>query len=176
MELTRRDAVAALATAGIASGGGVVAYHTFEGSAEDPMSEDPLRGMEALAEVLYPPSVEVTGEFVETYVLGRTEGDEEYREGILEAMDLLDREAEERHGERFVGLPLDDRDGLLRELGLQNTPADPAGDPLQRVRYYLIDDLLYALFTTPTGGELVGTENPAGYAGGTESYRAEGTR
>jgi hypothetical protein len=41
------------------------------------------------------------------------------------------------------------------------------------VRYYVVNELLYALYTSPTGGELVGIENPQGHPGGHESYQHE---
>jgi hypothetical protein len=48
---------------------------------------------------------------------------------------------------------------------------DPDGTDAGRVRYYVVNELLYALYASPTGGELVGIENPRGYPGGTASYR-----
>jgi len=43
--------------------------------------------------------------------------------------------------------------------------------PGHRVRYYLVNDLLFALYSSPTGGKLVGIENPQGHPGGTGSYQ-----
>jgi hypothetical protein len=39
------------------------------------------------------------------------------------------------------------------------------------VRYYVVNELLLALYASPTGGELVGIENPQGHPGGTASYQ-----
>jgi hypothetical protein len=43
------------------------------------------------------------------------------------------------------------------------------------VRYYVVDELLYAFYASPVGGGMAGIENPPGYPGGTESYQ-EGPR
>jgi hypothetical protein len=34
------------------------------------------------------------------------------------------------------------------------------------VNYYLLDELLFAFYSSPTGGELIGNKNPRGYPGG----------
>jgi len=47
----------------------------------------------------------------------------------------------------------------------------PDGDDVERVRYYVVNELLFALYSSPTGGELVGLENPRGNPGGLASYQ-----
>jgi hypothetical protein len=39
------------------------------------------------------------------------------------------------------------------------------------VRHLVVNDLLYALYASPTGARLAGLENPPGHPGGIESYR-----
>jgi hypothetical protein len=48
---------------------------------------------------------------------------------------------------------------------------DPRGSDEQRVRYFVVNELLFALYASPTGGELVGIENPQGHPGGIQSYQ-----
>jgi len=48
---------------------------------------------------------------------------------------------------------------------------NPDGTAAERVRFFVVNELLLALYASPTGGELVGIENPQGYAGGAESYQ-----
>ena len=177
MELTRRDAVAALSAAGTTALAGC-SFGEPDDDAESEQSagdtdrvDADLRSLVALAEVLYPSAVEVTDEFVETYVLGRSVQDESYREELSAAVEVLDAEAERARGEAFADLAVDERDALLRELGLDETDPDPDGEPAERLRYYLVNELLYALFTTPEGGELIGIENPPGNPGGLQSYK-----
>jgi hypothetical protein len=57
------------------------------------------------------------------------------------------------------------------EMGLSITDPRPAGTDRERVRYYLVDELLYALYASPTGGRLLGIENPPGHPGGLDSYQ-----
>jgi hypothetical protein len=56
-------------------------------------------------------------------------------------------------------------------MGVHTADPDSEGTDPERVRFHVVNELLYALYTSPTGGELVGIENPQGYPGGTASYR-----
>jgi hypothetical protein len=176
MELSRRDALVALATTGVVSGniGAVVAEHeekqgNGKGDSKGPVAHVPT--LFSLAEVLYPSDVDITEEFVKTYVVGRSVEDEAYHEEMAAATAYLDEQARERQGKPFVALSMDARDTLLRELGLHEVDSDPEGTRHEKVRYYLINELLYALLTTPEGGSLIGLENPPGYPGGLQSYQ-----
>lgn len=59
---------------------------------------------------------------------------------------------------------------ILSSLGVENAKSDSTGGIPSRVRYYLVNGLLYALFTTPKGSKLVGIDNPRGYPGGFATY------
>lgn len=183
MELTRRDALAALASVG-AVGSGVAAGRALDAGApraaasadeheafDDADAADVLGVLVAASEVLYPSAVEGHERFVETYVLGRIEGRPAYRRGLVEAVSALDGVARDWHAASFADLAVETRDSLLREVGADVAAADPEGSVSARVRFYVVDELLYALYTSPTGGELVGIENPTGHPGGTTSYR-----
>jgi hypothetical protein len=183
MELSRRDALAALAGLGLgvgavgggAAGGELVARgppvaddggdDSFDGD------DDLLAVLVAAAEVLYPAAVENHGPFVETYVRGRGRRDPDHREGVIEAAAELDAVARDWYDDPFAELPPETRDRLLRDLGVDVADPDPTGSISGRLRFFVVNDLLYALYTSPTGGRLVGTENPTGYPGGVESYR-----
>lgn len=164
MELTRRDAVAALAALGVGAGA-VGQVRTADSAA--PRADR----LAAVADVVYPSSVTATDEFVETAVAGYVASREELTRGVETALDDLDRAARDRHGSAFRDLSTDRRETVLREMGVDRAVADPEGSVPGRVRYYLVNGLLYVLFTTPTGGKLVGTVNPAGYPGGLEPYQ-----
>lgn len=167
MELTRRDALAALAAGGAALGGGC----TAEPPTADGATSDYLATMTAAAEVVYPSAVDGVEAFVETYVLGRLDGRDDYRAGLDSAISALDATADDWYGDEFASLDPADRDELLRDLAVHTTGPDPDGAISGRVRYYVVNDLLFALYSSPAGGRLVGIENPVGYPGGTESYR-----
>jgi len=199
MKLTRRDAVAALAVVGI--GGGAVAYTQLDGSGDgtgsgadgsgatdgsndgagDPDGSDGTDGTVAssallatsvaLADVVYPAEVEGREAFVRTYVSRRIETDDARRTGMADAVATLDARAREHHDAPFRDLSADDGDALLRELGMQSVTPDPEGSALERVRFYLVNELLYALLTSPKGGALVDIENPPGHPGGLDAYQ-----
>jgi len=169
MELTRRDAVAALGALGVGTAGavGLGQYATGE---EEVGETDIQETMVAAAEVLYPSAVTGIDEFVGAFLSGRLD-DGPHAEGVLEAVDALETRAQSWHGEAFTSLNAADRDSLLRETGAAAVDEDPDGTPAERIRYYIVNELLMALYTSPTGGKLVGIENPQGYAGGVDSYQ-----
>jgi hypothetical protein len=168
MELTRRDALAALAATG---GTAAVGYTVLDdGQADSTLAEpDVVATLAAVAEVLYPDAATGVESFVETYVSGRT-GDD-HGAGRREAVAALDATARDWFDAPVVDLPLDTRDRLLRDLGVDVSDPDPEGSLSGRVRFYVVNELLYAFYASPTGGRLVGIENPIGYPGGTESYQ-----
>jgi len=166
MELTRRDALAVLATVGVSTSTGCL------GDSQS-LSDDLVSRLLTVAEVVYPDEVETNPEFVETYVLGRIEGQErdDYLEGLSDALEILDEYTQHFHEEDFRGFSPDGRDRVLRQMGVDTADPDPDGTDAQRVRYYLINELQYALYTSPVGGRLVGIENPIGHPGGTDTYK-----
>jgi len=182
MELTRRDAVAALAAAGIGVAGGAAVIMTGDEDREgrptaqtkdppDPIEDGHLTTLIAAAEVLYPSELDGIGAFVETFVRGRARDRPDHAEGIVGAIEYLDEYARSWHDDRFAALDPAGREEVLRDLSVDTIDADPDGDNAQRVRYYVRNELLLALYSSPTGGELVGLENPQGHPGGTTSYR-----
>jgi hypothetical protein len=172
MELTRRDAVAALA----AVGGGTLAgcaAPTGSDSGSGGSDVDHERIRETLigaAEVVYPDAVTGTATFVEAFLEGRLE-DPAHAGATDATVAELDAAAESWYGDGFADLDAADRDRVLREIGAAAAAEDPAGTTAERVRYYVVNELLLALYASPAGGELVGIENPQGHAGGTGSYR-----
>jgi len=176
MELTRRDAVAALV-----AGGAVVAGAATLGDSPEPgdaptdpaadLDEELLRTLTAAAEMLYPSEVDGHRAFVERYVLGRIEAREQYRAGVAEAAAELDAVARDWEDAAFASLSRDARDELLRSLGVDTADPDPNGPISERIRRFVVNELLFAFYASPTGGRLVGIENPVGHPGGTESYQ-----
>ncbi|WP_255149746.1 gluconate 2-dehydrogenase subunit 3 family protein [Halorarius halobius] len=178
MQLTRRDAIAALSGAGIVVGGGAaslsrqMARAAADDDPELPSIDATLETLVAAAEAVYPSAVEGIPAFVETYSLGRIEGRESYLRGVREASATLDGHADVWFdADSFAALSPENRDALLHDMGVHT--ADPAvdGTAAERVRRYVVNELQYALYASPTGGELVGLENPQGHPGGTQSYQ-----
>ena len=172
MELTRRDAMGALAAAGVAVGAGVVADRWRDDEADPPAFDDhALATTVAVARAVYPSDLENVESFVRTYALTRSEADDAYRAGMADAVAALDEYAREWQDSPYVDLGPATAETVLYEMGVDVEDPDPEGVPAERVRFYLVNELLYALYTTDTGGRLVGIENPQGFPGGTDSYR-----
>jgi hypothetical protein len=127
--------------------------------------------MVAAAEVLYPSELDGVEEFVQTYLRGVANDEGDRTTGIRDAAGHLDEWSRSWHDEQFSTLAPEERDAALRRIGADEADADPDGTAAERVRYHVVDELLFALYTSPTGGELLGIENPPGHPGGTGSYR-----
>lgn len=175
MRLTRRDAISVLVTTGVLSGAKAADLsHEPEAAGTDGDSavrEATLRTLVDLAEVLYPTRVEGVETFVRRVSGERLARDEARRAGVRDAIGELEAHARILYDEGVDELEATQRDRLLVSMGVATADPRPDGTAAERVRYYLVNELLYTLYTSPTGAELVGLENPQGHAGGLESYR-----
>lgn len=174
MELTRRDLAVALSAAGV--GSVAVGSMRSDGPLGDLLTGDPVSSHEvetlvALAEAIYPSGVENVEGFVRDYSVERVRDDEAYARGVAEAVGALDDYVSEWHDDPYAALPAGDRADLLEHMAVDAADPDPEGTASERIRYYLVNELLYAFYATPTGAGLAGLENPPGYPGGTRSYR-----
>ena len=172
MELTRRDAIEALVAGGVVSAGtlAISEVKTGFGSGADnsEITETDLITMVALAEVVYPSEVDVSSGFIETYVNILPDG---RRSSISDSVDQLNKYSRKIAGDPFHEISsVSKRDGLLRLLGVDKEQSKPKGSVPERIRFHLVNGLLYALFTSPKGSSLVGIEDPAGYPGGFATY------
>lgn len=168
MELSRRDAIAALAALGV--GGSLSGCVAPPGADSAIDVERVLEGQVAAAAVVYPDEVSGTATFVKTFLEARLE-DRTHAMGMEAAVAELDDNARVWYQDRFAALSVADREQVLRNVGADTADEDPEGTPSERVRYYVVNELLLALYASPTGGELVGLENPRGHAGGLETYQ-----
>jgi len=179
MRLTRRDALAALSAVGMGSVAGCSAPDAdseedataSDADADLELGEDDLETLVALAGVLYPSEVENVGEFVAEWVRPRLRERPEHGRGMLDAVGTLNEYAESLEGAQYVDLDPETREELLSYMAVDTADPDPHGDDDERVRYYLVNDLLFGLYASPTGASLAGLENPPGYPGGTASYQ-----
>lgn len=176
MELTRRDAAAALAAIGATGGVAIGARRIQRDRDERPQSDGHLPDDErvgetlvAVAAVVYPEEVSGIAEFVDGFFDGRL-GSSDHAEGVRETIAELDDLADSWYDSRMVELSPEKRDRLLREIGADTAEENPTGTTAERIRYYVVNELLFALYASPKGGELVGIENPKGHPGGTDSY------
>jgi hypothetical protein len=188
MKLTRRDALAALAGAGILGGAGAAALArdgfqreatAGDGAGPPPSTDGADEGdTDALvaalvqtARAVYPSEVENTEAFVETYAATKLDRRPDFRAGADSVLSALEAEAEITFDSRFADLEPATTETVLRRVGAETAEPVPDGTTAEQVRYYFVNEVLYALYTSPTGGELVGIENPQGHPGGTDSYQ-----
>jgi len=167
MELTRRDALAALAAAGVGAG----ATRVADSGAPAPLTDREVETLVAVADVAYPSAVSGVASFVRRYAVARVDADADYRAGVRESLAALDAACRDWFGDRFAALDADARRRALRQVGALAADPDPSGTRGPRIRYYVLNELLAALYTTPTGAGLAGLENPPGYPGGDVSYQ-----
>ncbi|AUG47374.1 hypothetical protein BVU17_07510 [Haloarcula taiwanensis] len=183
-ELTRRDALKALGAAGVTVGGAAALVWNESGTdksaesaekdtetAESEFGDHERETYHAVATIVYPSEVTGVREFVNSYVTSRVEADPERAAEMTTAVADLDAYTREWEDTVFTALDTETQEETLRGMGVKAADPEPHGDPRHRVRYYLVNDLLFALYSSPTGGELVGIENPQGYPGGTSSYQ-----
>lgn len=172
MTLTRRDALVAIAgttlgATALGYGPGLLAAETDD----EPATDARVAATTAVAAVVYPSAVSVDESFVRRRVFGRPEPLPGHFEGLAAAVDTVDEFCVARFDRPVAALDPADRHRALVELGVYAVHANREGSVAERVRYYLVNDLLYALFTHPTGGELLGNPNPPGWPGGIDVYQ-----
>lgn len=171
MKLSRRDALIAVAASAVGVAGAGELADQLDSWQHPPDVEGVVTGLQPLAEVVYPSMVEPTPEFLRTHVIGRTFDQEGYVQASSDALDGLQTRSHRRFGRSFGDLSVDRRDQFLREIGVAATTPDPDGTTVERIRYYGVNQLLLSLYTSPTGSELLGNENPPGYPGGRDAYQ-----
>lgn len=164
MELTRDDAMAALWASGVEPG----AVDTTDNDSCDV----PTRTMVSLAETLYPSVVEVTADFVETYLLGRVAADDTDRERLVEGAEILNYWAGLAFGRPFPRLDRSERARLLDEdMGVGLEDPVPDGSEIERLRFHTVDEIVFAFYASPTGKTFASQETALVGTSARETYR-----
>lgn len=167
MRLTRRDAMVALG----AMGGAVLVGSSRRNRTTAFEDDDTVRLLHAAAEAIYPSDVEIDRAFIDTFVRGRLATRQGAQQAQTEALADLDRRSRHVTGRSFPNLSIDDRRQVLRTIGVHRAPPVPDGTEEERIRFHVVNDLLYVFFSTPPGASLVGLHNPPGYPGGRQAYQ-----
>jgi hypothetical protein len=177
MKLSRRDALAALSALGTSATAGCLADAPRDAGPGDAGTDALAMGAEAVvevyvavAEVVYPSELSGVETFVESFVSPRLDR-EDHGPAMAATVKEFDEIAQEWYGDRIVSLSPATREDVLEDVGARTAEEDPSGTLAERVRFYLVNELLLALYSSPTGGELVGIENPQGHPGGTDTYQ-----
>ncbi|MFC6825394.1 gluconate 2-dehydrogenase subunit 3 family protein [Halopelagius fulvigenes] len=171
MKLTRRRTLLGLAGAGSAASLG--AYDltadadTDADSAERTVTRRDVDGLLTVADVVHPADPEPFEPLIRGYV-GRL-SDERTR-ALLGTLSELDALSYDQSGTPFRSLSAAEGRRLLKRLGVFTVQSRPEGTLAERVRFHLVNSVLYALLTNPEGTKQFGIENPVGYPGGFSSY------
>lgn len=176
---TRRRTMLALGGAMLGAAGygyGLVPDHNQPPAAslddtENPVAPTHVATLAALAEAIYPSGVDVDRDFIERQVVNRTEPQPGHFEELVATVESVDDHARARFGNPITDLPPGRRRQVLRSMGVTTVHPTPDGTIAEQVRYYLVNDLLYALFTSPASSHLTGIENPPGHPGGRDAYQ-----
>lgn len=136
-----------------------------------PIDAGTIATLTAVATTVYPSDVDGVGTFVERYVTERARRTDERARGIANAVETLEEYTRTFHDEPFRKLSPALRRETLDQMGVDTADPVPDGTEAERVRHYVVNDLLFAFYASPAGAELAGLENPPGYPGGIESYR-----
>lgn len=131
------------------------------------LSAETERTLVAVAEVIYPSEVSDIATFVAEYAGGFSDSK---KRAVHSAVDDLQWHTRSLMNAPFAELTVGERGGVLRNLGVERAVASPRGTVAERIRYHVVDQLLYGLYTTPEGSRLVGIRNPVGHPGGYGSY------
>jgi len=173
MELSRRDVLVALS----AASAGAVAGCSSSGRGGDgdggdaSVDDHEVETLVALGAAVYPTAVDGVEGFVREYALERVRREPEYEAGVVDAVGRLDAYVDRFYSQSYPELSRTERLAVLEQLGVDDADPVPDGTDRERIRYFLVNELLYAFYTTPTGGSLAGLENPPGHPGGTTSYQ-----
>lgn len=165
MKLTHRDAIEALSQLRTAP---------THGSDVEPAAWT-VETMAAVAETVFPDGVVVTDAFVDIYVRGRQRTDRHVGER-REALTVLDDRARHDHGAAFADVSLGRRADVLRSLGVDDARAAPEGAIAERIRYYAVRDLLFALYVSPAGEALIGAGSSPGAMAAADGGRRDRSR
>jgi hypothetical protein len=154
-----------------AYGYGTTAQGTRGASDGHPASREHVETAAAVADAIYPQSVPVDESFVETAVFDRVEPTPGHFDALVESIEAVDSYARARFGASVTDLSPARRRQVLRSMNATAVHPMPDGTTAERVRFYLVNDLLYALYTSPRSRALTGIENPPGHPGGLDAYR-----
>jgi len=171
MKRTRRRTF--LGLVGASSVLGLGAYELTGGtrSTDEDIPPHVVEGMLTVADAVYPGDPEPFRSILRRYVdrLG-----ESRLGGLLETLAELDQISSRYSGSLFRSLSGAEATRLFERLGVNRVQSRRAGTLSERVRFHLVNSVLYAILTDPAGTERFDVGNPAGYPGGFDSYTRSG--
>lgn len=169
MRLTRRRAL--LGLVGASSVGGLGVYELLGRTTNDgPLSDAGMDGLLTVADIVHPAAPEEVEPVISAYV-GRL--NQTRTRGLVTTLSELDSRSRRHFGASFGALSRAQGERLLTTLGVNRVQSRPGGTLAERVRYHLVNSVLYALLIRPAGTELYDIGNPVGFPGGFDSHTGE---
>lgn len=171
---TRRKAIQVVAGGGITGLLSVVASDRLSNKRPTGMQSNISRGdfrtIQSVAEVVCPSPIRVNDDLITLIV----EFIPETRHPLLSTTCFeLNEYSLKTYGAQYYQIDsVPARDKILRQLGVHRVHSNSTGLFPQRVRYHLVNTILYVIFTHPVGSSIVGQTNPVGFAGGFAKYQS----
>lgn len=162
VELTRRDTLITLVGGTTISSLALQEIDDFDGTSSG-FSDDELTTLLALTDVIYPSEIDVSKRFIRSYTDRMKRSRLRQMQRAVSGLDRLSRQV---FGASFRAVPASKREHLLRHFGVDRVQPRPDGTLAERIRFHLVNTLLYVLFTNPKGSTLYGIDNPVGHPGG----------
>ena len=126
-------------------------------SSSYPAAETHIDALTAIASAVYPSEVSIKRSFIESRVFGRVEPEPDHFDNLVTVIEAVDDHASARFDGRIADLSAGRRRQVLQSVGVTTVHPTADGTTAEQVRFYLVGDLLYILFTSPAGGKLLGS-------------------
>ncbi len=167
VSLTRRRTLGILALASAGS----VSIHELTRSpstGSGSLSERQVQKLLTIVDVVYPSSDPRQFEpTVRNYVDSLPE---ERRQILLGTLAELDRITADALGQPLGAASTPGVIMVMKRIGVDRVQSKPRGMLAERIRFHLVNSIMYALLTEPRVTRSFGIDNPVGYPGGFSSY------
>lgn len=170
MKLTRRQTFLGLLGASSAAGLGAYELIDVPRSSRSTVSRDELETLLTVADVVFPadprPLEPVIASYVDRLGDGRTRA-------LVATVAELDQAAYAQFGIPVRSLSRGECERLFEVLGVTRVQPRPEGTVPERIRFHLVNAVLYSILTHPEGTGPFGITNPVGHPGGFSSFSEE---
>lgn len=167
MKLTRRKTLLGLLGLSSTASLGVYELSDEYDKRRGSLSRRHLEGLLTIADVVHPSEPDQFETILTGYVTGLTDS---RKRVLLGTLAELDQVSYSQLGIPFRSLSASEATLLLKALGVDRVQSSPQGPLAERIRFHLVNSVLYAVLTDPVGTNVLGIDNPVGHPGGFSSY------
>lgn len=169
MNLSRREAL--LGLLGVSTGVSLSTYeltgNRYGSDGRRSLSRRDREALLTIADIVHPANPGGFEPVIARYVRRLPASRERALLGTLSELDGVSRR---QLGAGFGSLSTPEARLLLEGLGVDGVQSNRQGTLAERIRFHLINSVMYALLTDPSGTAVLGIDNPVGYPGGFSSY------